>query len=154
MGRRYTAVFQAVSVTAGQDLFALLAPAGTKLKIISCRVAQSSDFGDAQAENLRVRIRRGMTSNGSGGTTPAMIPCDPTDGAAQATARANDTTPASGGTIVECFEEAFNVQIGWVYLPVPEERIDCAVSTRIAVNLPSAPADALTLSGTICWEEY
>lgn len=154
MGRRYTAVFQAVAVTAAQDLLSLLAPAGTKLKLISCRIGQSTDFGDAQAENLRIRIRRGMTTVGSGGTAPAMIPVDPSDGAAVAVARANDTTPASGGTIVECFEETFNAQIGWVYLPVPEERIECAVSTRIAVNLVAAPADSLTMSGTICWEEY
>lgn len=154
MGRVYTSVFQAVAVTAAQDLLSLLASASVPLKLISARIGQSSDAGDAQDELLRVRIRRGMTTVGSGGTTPAMNAVDPVlGGTATATCRANDTTAASGGTIVEMLEDTFNVRSGWIYMPVPEERIICAVSTRLAINLVAAPTDSLTMSGTIVWEE-
>jgi hypothetical protein len=154
MGRLFTSCFQAVTVSAAQDLFALHASSTVPLLIHSCVIGQSSDFGDAQDENLRIRIRRGMTSNGTGGTTPAMNPVDAREAtAATATCRANDTTAASGGTIVEMWEETFNVRAGYVWLPTPAMQLTCAVSTRIAFNLPAAPADALTMSGTIVWEE-
>ena len=154
-GRVFTSVFQAVAVTAQQDLLSLLASSSVPLELIYASITQSSDAGDAQDEMLRVRIRRGMTTVGSGGTTPAMNPADPVNAlvAATATCRANDTTAASAGTIVEMLEEAFNVRAGWIYMPVPEARIVCNVSTRIAINLVTTPADSLTMSGTIIWRE-
>lgn len=152
--RVFTSVFQGVSVSAAQDLLSLLASSSVPLKLISARIGQSSDFGDAQDELLRVRIRRGMTTAGSGGSAPSMYDVDKRRNAtSSATCRANDTTAASGGTIEELYEETFNVRSGWIYMPTPEERLVCAVSTRIAINLPAAPVDPLTLSGEICWME-
>ncbi len=154
MGRLYTSVFEGVTVSAAQNLFALLASSTVPLLIHTFEIGQSSDFGDAQDENLRIRVRRGMTSNGSGGTTPAMNPVDPRElTSATATCRANDTTAASGGTIVTMWASTFSVRAGYVWLPTPAIQLICGVSTRIAVDLPDAPADALTMSGTIVWEE-
>lgn len=154
MGRLYTSCFQAVAVTAGQDLLSLLATSTVPLKIHYFSCGQSSDAGDAQDELLRIRFRRGMTTVGSGGSAPAMNPLDVRElTAATATARANDTTPASIGTIVEIWEECFNVRSGYIFMPTPELRPTIGISTRGAFNLPSAPADSLTMSGTIVWEE-
>lgn len=154
MGRFYTSVFQAVAVTAAQDLLSLLAPAATILKVHYFSCGQSSDAGDAQDELLRIRIQRGMTTVGSGGTAPAMNPIDAQNTmAALATARANDTTAASSGTITQIWEECFNVRSGYIYMPIPELRPTVAVSTRLAFNLVAAPSDSLTMSGTIVWEE-
>ena len=150
----FTSVFQRVAVTAGQDLLSLLAPSTKCLKVHYFSCGQSSDFGDAQDELLPIRFQRGMTTVGSGGTTPAMNPVDPLwTIAAGATARANDTTPASAGTIVQMTEECFNVRAGYVWMPTPAFQIIIAPSTRGAFNLPTAPADSLTMSGTIVWEE-
>ncbi len=154
MGRLYTSVFQAVAVTAAQDLLSLLAPAATILKIHYFSCGQSSDAGDAQDELLRIRFRRGMTTVGSGGSAPAMNPVEAQNTmAALATCRANDTTAASAGTIVEIWEECFNVRSGYIFMPTPEMRPTIAVSTRGAFNLVAAPTDSLTMSGTIVWEE-
>jgi len=155
-GRIYTSVFQAVAVTAAQDLLSLLATSTAPLELIYASISQSSDAGDAQDELLRIRIRRGMTTVGSGGSAPAMSPTNPREtlAAASATCRANDTTAASAGTIVEMLEETWNVRSGpWIYFPAPEARIHCDISTRVAINLPAAPADSLTMSGTIIWRE-
>lgn len=154
MGRLYTSVFQAVAVTAAQDLLSLLAPAATILKVHYFSCGQSSDFGDAQDEILRIRIQRGMTTVGSGGSAPAMNPVEAQNTmAALGTARANDTTAASAGTITQILEECFNVRTGYIYMPTPETRPTIAVSTRLAFNLVAAPVDSLTMSGTIVWEE-
>jgi len=150
----FTSVFQRVAVTATQDLMSLLAPSTCALRVLYFSCGQSSDFGDAQDELLPVRFRRGMTTVGSGGSAPAMNPVDPRyTTAALATCRANDTTAASAGTIVEMGEECFNVRAGYVWLPTPQYQIVIAPSTRGAFNLPVAPADSLTMSGMIIWEE-
>lgn len=154
MGRLYTSVFQAVAVTAAQDLLSLLATSTCAIKVHYFSCGQSSDTGDAQDELLRVRFQRGMTTVGSGGTTPAMNPVDAQNTtAAVSTARANDTTAASAGTITQIYEECFNVRAGYVFMPTPDMRPTIAVSTRGAFNLVGAPADSLTMSGTIVWEE-
>jgi hypothetical protein len=154
MGRLYTSVVQNVAVTAAQDVLSLLASAAVPLKLHYFSLSQSSDVGDAAEELLRIRIRRGMTTVGSGGTTPAMNPVSVLESvAATATCRANDTTAASAGTIVELWEECWNVRAPYIWLPTPEMRLSCNVSTRIAFNLPSAPADSLSVSATIVWEE-
>jgi hypothetical protein len=154
-GKGFSAVFQAVAITAAQDLLSLLATSTTPLELTYVEIGQSSDFGDAAAENLRIRIRRGMTTVGSGGTAPAMNALNPREtlAAATATARANDTTAASGGTIVEMYEGIWNVAVPFIWMPPPELRDVCDISTRIAVNLVSTPADSLTVSGVIKWRE-
>ena len=153
MGRMYTATFAAVAVTAQQDFISILCTAATPVRLHSISIAQSSDAGDAQDEMLRVRIQRGMTTVGSGGGT--MTPCDIANSgtAAVSTARINDTTIASAGTITIVHEDCFNVRAGWVWMPTPEMRPVCVVSTRIAVGLVTTPADSLTMSGTMYFEE-
>jgi hypothetical protein len=42
---------------------------------------------------------------------------------------------------------------GWNYLPTPEMRIDFSPSTRCVIGLEAAPADSLTMSGTVVVEE-
>ncbi len=153
MGRMYTATFQGVAVSVAQDLISLLATSTTKIRLHACYIGQSSDAADAQDEMLRIRIRHGMTTVGSGGGTFTPVDLHRTGTAAGSTARINDTTAASAGTITEVHEECFNVRAGWVYIPPPDMRPICDVSVRIAVNLPAAPADPLTMSGTLYFEE-
>ena len=153
MGLMYSAVFQAVAVTAAQDLLSLLTTAACPIKIHYFSCGQGTDVGDAAEEILRIRIQRGMTTVGSGGSTPNEVPLLRGGRTALADARANDTTAASGGTIEQVWEENWNVRTTYIYMPTPEMRPDCGVSMRIAFNLVGAPADSLTMSGTIVWEE-
>lgn len=153
MGLLYTSGFQAVAVTAAQDLLSLLTTAACPIKLHYFSCGQSTDVGDAAEEILRIRLRRGMTTVGSGGSTPAEVPLLRGGRTALADARANDTTPASNGTIEEVWEECWNIRSPFIWMPTPEMRVDCGVSMRIAFNLPAAPIDSLTMSGTIVWEE-
>lgn len=152
----YTVVSQAVSIPAtnAMDIFELNTPSDKVVELISAFLGQSSDAGDAADELLRVRVRSGMTTSGSGGSTATPQKTSSGDAAAGTTVETNNTTVASGGTIVEHVEETFNVRGGWIYKPVPEERIFFPPSSRIVLNIPTGPADALTGSATLTFREY
>jgi len=71
MSRFYTAQFSAVAVTAAQDFFEITAPSGAVIRVHEWEIFQTSDFGDAQEEILRIETVRGVgsTTSGSGGVT-------------------------------------------------------------------------------------
>lgn len=150
----YVATFKAVAITAAQDLFSILTPATTRLRIREVRIGQYSDFGDAQAEQLPILFQRGATVAGSGGSavTPAKI--EPWTRASVCTVRTNDTTQAGTGTIVDLLSDVWNVAAGFWWYPADEaEQIKLNVSERFVVSLAGAPADSLTCNGSILFEE-
>ena len=150
----FVATFAAVAVTAAQDVFEIVAPATTRLTIREIRLGQYSDPGDAQAEMLSVQIIRGYTTSGSGGASVTPVNFSPVSGAASpvATVERNNTTVAQDGTGAVLLADTFNVMGGWRYYPVPEERIEVGVSQRLVVRI-TAPADSLTMNGTMVYEE-
>ncbi len=150
MGRMYTASFEKVAVSAAQDLFQILAPADSVVKIHAIYVTQDSEEGDAQDEQLHILIHRG-TTNGSAGTTPTPTPLNLGDAAAGTVVEVNNTTQGTEGTLVH--SEAFNVRAGFQHLPTPEMQIVVSPSDLLHVELQDAPADSITLSGTIYFEE-
>lgn len=152
MGRKYSAQFNNVAVSAAQDLFEINAPSTKSVILHSVFVGQASDAGDAQAEMLRILIIAAASTSGSGGSTPTAAPLDSGDAAFGGTVEVNNTTVATGGTPITKHADCFNVQAGWVYRPTPEERIAIPGGGRLVINLP-APADSLTMSGTAIFEE-
>ena len=150
----FVATFAAVAVTAAQDVFEIVAPASSRLLIREIRLGQYSDPGDAQAEMLSVQIIRGYTTSGSGGASVTPVNFSPVSGAASpvATVERNNTTVAQDGTGAVLLADTFNVMGGWRYYPVPEERIEVGVSQRLVVRI-TAPADELTMNGTMVYEE-
>lgn len=157
----FTVTFAGVAVTAAQDLFALVAHSTSRLAICRVQVMQYSDVGDAASEILAYTFKRGATVAGSGGTapTPQLVKGLTGARAAVTTARVNDTTQAGTGTIVTVLADAFNIQAGLLYAPKYgsesdiDERFEIEAGTRFVVSLDSAPADSLTMSGTITFEE-
>ena len=156
MGQIYTASFTGVAISVAQDIFELTAPADAVLRILSAHLGQSSDYGDAAAEGLRIRWVRGEGATvGSGGSTVTPAPHMAGFGASGATARINDTTimTAGGGSLTTVLPAAFNVQIGYFYNPIPEEMLIVSASDKLALELIAAPTDAITCEGHITWEE-
>jgi hypothetical protein len=151
--RVYSMVVQAVAVTAAQDFMSVLTPAGFSGILLGAEIGQSTEFGDAADENMRVRIRRGMTTVGSGGGTVTPVDYQNSGTASTCTGRINDTTAASAGTITECYETCFNVRAGWVWTPPPQLQFVWLPSTRIAINFPAAPVDSITFSGVLYFGE-
>jgi hypothetical protein len=149
-GRIYTTSFQGVAATVVQDIFELTAPSTGMFRILSAHLSQESDEADAQAEMLPLQWTRYATS-GSGGSTPTENPHLVGNAATGVTTEANNTT--QGGTPTVIWASGWNVQIPWIYQPSPQEYIWVPPSGIIALEMPSAPADSLTLSGSVTYEE-
>lgn len=153
MGRMYSATFTAVAVTAAQDLFEIVAPADAVVVLHSLYLGQSTELGDAAEEQLRVAIKSGQTTSGSGGSTVTPAPLALGDAAFGGTVEANNTTKASTGTIVTHHADSWNVRGPYQLIFTPETRKVLSPSARMTVELVAAPADSITLEGTVYFEE-
>lgn len=150
----YSATFAAVSSTNARDVFQIVAPADGKVAILGVNLAQYSDAGDAEAEILSVQFIRGSTASGSGGAanTPSNMHGHTGALTASSSVGTNHTTVASTGNIL--LATAWNVQVPFDYRAsvYQDEIITLAPSQRFVVRL-TAPADAVTLNGTLIFEE-
>lgn len=157
MGRFYTIPIDAVAVTVAQDLFEIKAASAKPFFLHEIVLSQHTDYGDAQAEGLRIRIKRatGSYTSGSGGTTPTAQKHNTSDASCGATLAVNNTTQATAGTgaLTVLRPEAFNEQAGHQYLPAPEQRPFFAGGEGCVIDLPTAPADSITVSGCAVIEE-
>jgi hypothetical protein len=151
IGRPFTAEFNAISVTAAQDLLEVNAPSDASLVVTGAGISQSSDFGDAAAEGLPVRLARVGGTAGSGGAAVTATPMGVGQAAFGGTCERNNTTQV--GTPVDLHSESWNVQAPWYYQPAEIQMHEVPPSGGIVLQLESAPADALTMSGWISFVE-
>lgn len=155
-GRFYSAIFDEVAVTAVSDLFELICPSDAVLVIHTIDINQSSDAGDAESEQLHFDIKRatGSYTTGSGGTTPNATKHATGDAASGATVKVNNTTQAANGSgsIDNIFTTNENVMAGLSVNPPPEQRIILSPGEALIISM-DAPADSLTLSGRVVFEE-
>lgn len=149
----YTAQFSGVTVSAQQDLFEVVAPADAVVIVHQIVIAQSSETGDAQEEGLLLQLKRGAGTSGTGGSSVTPVPLQAGFAAAGSTVEANNTTKASTGTISTIHSEAWNIRAPYVWLPPPEGRIVLSPSARLTLELATTPNDAITMGGTIYFEE-
>lgn len=151
----FSAVFNAVAVSAAQDLFEIVAPSSHRVNLRAIILGQYSDAGDAQAEILSILVIRGNTVTGSGGSAVTPHALGSTSIAALSTVAANNTTPASGGSPQTLIADAFNEQGSWGYrweASCDEEKIQLDPGTRLVIRV-TAPADVITMNGTLIFEE-
>jgi hypothetical protein len=155
----YSATFSAVGVTAAQDVFEIAAPSDSYVMIREIRIGQYSDFGDAAAEILSVLVIRNHTTTGSGGSAVTPVNWQPVTGGltATSTVAANNTTVATSGTTATLISDTMNVAAGW-WWEAPRDRqgkvqgLQIKPSQRLVVRI-TAPADSLTMNGTLVFEE-
>jgi hypothetical protein len=151
----YTAPFSAIAVSAVQDLWELNVHASTRVRLREVRFGQSSDSGDAAAEQLYITFVRGYTVSGSGGASVTPVNVSGHTGgltAASAVERNNTTQASTSGTVM--FADVWNTQAPYLWLPPENDmRFTLEASTRFVVTL-SAPGDAITMSGTLTFEEF
>lgn len=151
MGFMYSASQDAQAITTAVDLFHVTVAAEKPVKFHWLELMQTTDLGDAAEEVLRIGIYRGVTGGG-GGTALTEVGLDdgnPTAGAAVV----GQGTASTGGTLVWII--GWNIrQAGPIWVPTPELRphVDAA-NDPVAFRLLAAPADSVTVSATLVWEE-
>jgi len=157
MGRMYSTQVNAVTVTAAQDFFEVLAATGKPIKIHGWHVGQYSDAGDAAAELISVGTVRGAGSvtSGSGGSSPSVHPIDDDDAAFGGTIEANNTTRmvVGSGTLESLESYGINVQGPYTHWYTPETRPKIKPGDRWTLALLAAPADSLTMNLALWLEE-
>lgn len=149
IGRVYAVTFSAVAVSAAQDLFEITPADDKPVEIVGIELGQSSDAGDAADELLQISIIRGHTTSGSGGSAPTPAPLNPNDTAAGFTAEVNNTTTASTGTTTTLHTGCWNVRAGYINWFPEGARPTAAQGNTTIVVRQTAPADAITMSGTL-----
>lgn len=148
--RLYTVSFTGVAVTTAVDIFQLTPADDKPIEILGFFWGQSSDFGDAQAEQIGYRVVRGHTTTGSGGTSTTPRPLNRSGAAAGFTALTNNTTAATAGSTVDLHADVINVAAGEkLWLPEGCEWEASQGDTTILIRLIAAPADSITTSGTL-----
>lgn len=155
MGRMYTAQFNGVAVTAQQDLFEIVAGGNAIVVIHDIHLGQTTELGDAAEEQLLLLMKSGQITTGSGGSAPAKVAHSFGDAVSGATVAANNTTKATAGTIVTHggFDPVWNIRVPFVQIWTPECRPVLAPNRRWTFELATTPADSITLSGSVTWEE-
>ena len=144
-GNKYAASFTGISVSAVQDVIEITAPSDALLLVYFAFLGQYSDAGDSEAELLPVNWTR-YASSGSGGGSATVTPYT-IGNTSGATVERNNTTQGGTPTVLESY--TFHVQAGWYFQPTPEEYIPIDPSGILALELPVAPADALTMACTV-----
>lgn len=158
MARMYTATFKSIAITAAQDLFEILAPADAIVRIHDWTITQSTETGDAAEEMLILTTNRGVGSvtSGSGGGTVTPQPVEDGDPAFGGTVERNNTTimAVGSGTLETDLEvHSWNVRVPYQKIYTPETRPVISPSNRWTLELETAPADSVTVHGTITFEE-
>ena len=141
----YVARMDAVSVTIAKTLVGINAPAGKICEIIRAWV----DFSSTTSTVIDVRLKRHTAAGTSTAFTPLLL--HPGDIAAGATAGINYTAEGTLGDIL--LRNTVNYLNGFLYLPVPEERLIVGPSGRFGIELPTAPGAAVTITAGIIWGE-
>ena len=148
MGRLYSLSFTEVAVTAQQDLFQIEAVT-VPVVIHALYLSQTSDVGDAAAERLSILIQRVTDALANVSTA---VKLDEGDGNDTVDINVNDTTELVTGVSI-IHSEAWNIAMPFIYLPPPELRPVLQIGNVIVANLNTTPADSITMSGTLYWEE-
>ena len=156
MGRVYTVPLQLTAYTAQIDLFDI-APADDKPVILhAIYLGQTTELADAAEEQLGIQIIRGFATVGSGGSSVTATPVNPSDTAAGATCRTGDTTIAvvGGGSTTHIHADTWNIRAPYQLIWTPEMRPQCSQGqTRVVIRLTGAPADSVTIAGTLYFSE-
>lgn len=147
----YTASQDAQAITTAVDLFHITAAAEKPITLHWLELMQTTDLGDAAEEVLRIGIYRGVTGGGAGTalTEVGLNDSFPTASAAVV----GQGTASTGGTLIWLI--GWNIrQAGPVWVPTPELRPEIdAANDPVVFRLLAAPADSITVSATVAWEE-
>lgn len=154
----HTGGFKAVAITAAQDLFEVKSSATALTIVHGFSLFQTTDLGDAAEEVLRLTTNRGSgtVTSGSGGSTATMNVKVRGQTAWGGTVEVNNTTvlAVGTGTLLNDIEHlGWNIRIPMFHLWTPEQRPIILPGEYWTLELEAAPADSVTVSGTIYLEQ-
>lgn len=147
----HVATFDAIAITTATDLIHGTVTAEKAVELIEFKVCQTTDLSDAAEEVLRIGLFRGVTG-GSGGTAMTEVPLNGGDAASSLVLLAHNSSISTGGSQIDL--DGWNIRMPFLWCPVPEARpIINASLDPFTFRLMAAPADSITCSGSLKWQE-
>lgn len=140
---QYTGVYAIrdtlAAISAADTLLELTAASDTGVDLIRAWVSPRGAVLD-QIQEINV-----FTNDAAGtGTSQTPVALHPGYAAFGGTAR--DVITVEGTTPTDVIEDGFHFQNGWLYLPVPEERIRIAGGDIMGIRFPVAPDAAMNIA--------
>ncbi len=143
----YTALQPDIAITGAVTVVQVNAPATAAVDVIRAWVT----FDSVVSTAIEVALKTVSTA----GTATTVTPGQHWPGSAAFSGTASRTSTAEGTLVDDDFPREFvNYLNGWLYLPVPEERLRIAPSGRVALYLPTAPGASVNISAGIVFGEY
>lgn len=150
--RIYIAEVAPAATTTATDIFEITAATDRPVAIIGYTLYQTTDLGDAQEEVLSITIERGVTAGSGGASANKNDVGSRGEVSTDATVNKMVTTAHTGGTVV--FRKGWNIRIP-EELWIPEILWPYVDAGTDPVTLTmSAPADSITVGGSIYWAEF
>lgn len=147
----HVSTFDAIAVTAATDILHGTVTADKAVELMEVKLFQHTDLKEAEEEILRIGLFRGVTG-GSGGTAMTEVPLNGGDSSSSLVLLALNSSASTSGTQID--EDGWNVRIPFLWCPIPELRpVISAALDPFAFRLMAAPADSITMSGSIKWRE-
>lgn len=148
MARSYALDFTIASLSAAKDILRMSASSTSVLELIRLEVTQDTS---ETSEQLPLSIYRASTDGTGTSRTPR--PLEVLDSAFAGTAISDLSADTTKSPTEPLWSSAQNVLSGWLWHPVPDERIIVPPSGRIAVRLETAPGAALAARVVLVFKE-
>ena len=146
MARVYVTQTARFAVSSSITLLQIVASASAGLEIV--RAWASQDSSTSSVQNHIAILRK----TGSATVTACVVtPLSPADAAALATAGGSATGEGTDGLTL--IQDSFNILNGWLYLPVPEERIYVPPGSTIALKFMATPATSASFVAGFVFRE-
>lgn len=153
-GLVYTASFQNVTVTnAAQNIWEIIAAAGTSLLIHSIRLTFTPTITSGVAQDVRAQLNiQTISTTGTGGSAKTPSALNRRNSvAAVTTFNSLVTTPGTLGVIMDSENVSIIVPFERIY--TPDQRIPIGGGARLALNLSAGLGASYSASSEIYFEE-
>ena len=141
----YSSMLDPISASTAITLLQLRTSTSSVVEILRVWVGASTTTSTA----VQIQFVR-KTASATGTTSASVYKLHPNDPAASASVGTFATGEGTDGDVL--YRDTFNALNGWLYLPVPEERITIGPSAAFGIKLPVAPT-ATVLNVGITWRE-
>ena len=149
MGRIYVALLEGVSVGVLGTLVEFTAPSTKTMQLMEAWITQ--DTSETSTQEVAQIVRKTAAGTSMTSFTPRLL--ETGDAAFGGTARIFLSGQGEGTLGDSLRREGFNILNGWLYVPIPENRIIVAPSGILALRLAVTPAAAITISAGMIFEE-
>lgn len=132
------------AITAAVPLLLVTPPSNTLLELLGAAVTNISSINNQQLECCLQRQNGGAPVGTA--SPPSPTPTEPGDQADSSTVLWLLTTPPTWDAQKVFGDQGWQVQGGWFYDPVPEERVVVSPANGIGLRLLSTPSPAIDVA--------